>query len=69
MARLLIFLGIALIAAGVLWHLGLLKWVGRLPGDIRIERENFKFYFPFSTCILLSLSWMAISAVLRFFQK
>lgn len=30
-------------------------WIGRLPGDIRIERENFKFYFPITTLILLSL--------------
>jgi len=32
-----------------------LHWLGRLPGDIRIERENFKFYFPITTLILLSL--------------
>jgi len=29
--------------------------LGRLPGDIRIERENFRFYFPLATCLLLSL--------------
>lgn len=32
-----------------------LNWLGRLPGDIRIEKENFKFYFPITTMILLSL--------------
>jgi hypothetical protein len=32
-----------------------LHWVGRLPGDIRIEKENFRFYFPVTTMILLSL--------------
>ena len=32
-----------------------LPWLGRLPGDIRIERENFHFYFPLVTCLLLSL--------------
>jgi len=32
-----------------------LHWIGRLPGDIRIERENLRFYFPLTTMILLSL--------------
>ena len=32
-----------------------IPWLGRLPGDIRIERENFHFYFPLVTCLLLSL--------------
>ena len=32
-----------------------LNWIGRLPGDIRIEKENFKFYFPIVTMILLSV--------------
>ncbi len=32
-----------------------ISWLGRLPGDIRIERENFRFYFPVVTCLLLSL--------------
>ena len=32
-----------------------LHWIGRLPGDIRIERENFRFYFPIATMILFSI--------------
>jgi O-antigen/teichoic acid export membrane protein len=32
-----------------------LHWIGRLPGDIRVERENFRFYVPITTMILLSL--------------
>jgi hypothetical protein len=32
-----------------------LHWIGRLPGDIRIEKENFRFYFPITTTILISL--------------
>ena len=32
-----------------------LHWIGRLPGDFRIEKENFRFYFPLTTMILLSL--------------
>lgn len=66
MAKLLILLGIALILAGVLWHFGLLKWAGNLPGDIRIEKENFRFYFPLATCLLLSL---ALTFILKIFSK
>lgn len=32
-----------------------IPWLGRLPGDIRIERENFRFYFPLTTCLILSV--------------
>ncbi|MCC7401934.1 MAG: DUF2905 domain-containing protein [Chitinophagaceae bacterium] len=42
-----------------------LQWIGRLPGDIRIERENFRFYFPVTTMILLSLLITAIITVIR----
>jgi hypothetical protein len=44
-----------------------LNWIGRLPGDIRIEKENFKFYFPITTMILLSLAITAIIQVIRKF--
>jgi len=55
MSRLLILVGLLFLAAGLLW-----PWLsklpfGRLPGDISIERENFGFYFPLTTSILLSL--------------
>jgi hypothetical protein len=40
-------------------------WLGRLPGDIVIERENFRLYFPLATCILLSLMLTAIMWVAR----
>ena len=42
-----------------------LHWIGRLPGDIRIEKENFKFYFPITTMILLSLVLTALVWVVR----
>jgi len=50
--------GIGLVIAGIGLVVLLapsLPWVGRLPGDICIERENFRFYFPVVTCLLLSL--------------
>lgn len=55
MARWLIILGMVLVATGLLW-----PWIGklglgRLPGDIVVERENFRFYFPITTSILISV--------------
>ena len=44
-----------------------LNWVGRLPGDIRIERENFKFYFPIATMIIFSLLGTLIIWLIRKF--
>lgn len=53
----IIFIGIAIVVIGVVvWLLGdKLRWLGKLPGDIRIERENFRFYMPITTMILLSI--------------
>lgn len=62
--KVLIGLGVVFILLGLLaWALqGRLNWIGRLPGDIAIERENFRFYFPITTMLLLSL---LISLLLR----
>jgi hypothetical protein len=55
MARFLIVLGLAILIIGLLWpYLGKLG-LGRLPGDIVIERENGTIYVPVVTCLLLSL--------------
>ena len=55
MARFLIVLGLAILVVGLLWpYLGKLG-LGRLPGDIVIERENGTAYVPLATCLLLSL--------------
>ena len=54
--RTLLFVGLLIAVMGVLMLLGgQLPWLGRLPGDISIERDNFRFYAPFATCLLLSL--------------
>lgn len=58
LGRLLIILGIILIVTGVLLHYPhffSFFHLGRLPGDIRIKRGNFSFYFPLTTCIILSI--------------
>jgi hypothetical protein len=54
MARFLIVLGLAILVAGLLWPFLSRIGLGRLPGDIVIERENMTFYFPLMTCLLLS---------------
>jgi hypothetical protein len=53
----MIIIGAVLIIAGIVFHFGgdKLSWIGHLPGDIRIEKENVRFYFPLSTMILLSI--------------
>ena len=55
MARVLIPLGALILAVGLLWPYLSRLGLGRLPGDIVIERGNTTFYFPLMTCILISL--------------
>jgi len=63
----LILFGILLVVLGVLFSVGSkIPWLGRLPGDIYINRGNFTFYFPLATCILLSL---IITLVLYLFRR
>lgn len=51
----LIIGGILLVVIGLLANSGVLSWFGRLPGDIRIERENVRFYFPVISMIVVSV--------------
>jgi hypothetical protein len=55
MARFLIVLGLVILVVGLLWPYLTKLGLGRLPGDIVIERENTTYYFPLVTCLLLSL--------------
>ena len=54
MGKLLIMVGIALVIAGLAWPWLQKAGLGRLPGDIVIERENFKLYIPLATSLLVS---------------
>jgi hypothetical protein len=65
-ARWLIILGLVLIAAGLLWPIAQKLGLGRLPGDIMIERENFRLYVPIVTSLLVSL---VLSLVLWFLNR
>ncbi|WP_027531822.1 DUF2905 domain-containing protein [Bradyrhizobium sp. WSM3983] len=55
MARVLIVLGALILVVGLLWPYLSQLGLGRLPGDIVIERENTTFYFPLMTCLLVSV--------------
>lgn len=56
MPKLLILLGIALIAVGLAWLVGEKLGLGRLPGDIVVERDGFRLYIPVMTSIVISLA-------------
>lgn len=66
MRNILIFIGVIILAAGLLWPWLMKLHLGRLPGDIVIDRPNFKVYIPITTMILISL---LISILLRIFRK
>lgn len=53
--KMLITIGVVLLAVGLLWPWITRLGLGRLPGDILVRRENYSFYFPITTCILLSV--------------
>ena len=63
--RILIVVGIVLLVTGLLWPLIARLGLGRLPGDIVIERQNFRFYFPLVTSILVSVVLTALFWLFR----
>ncbi len=64
----IIVVGLLLVVAGVVIYFAgdKLNWLGRLPGDIRVEKGNFRFYAPLTTMIIISV---AVSLLIRIFQK
>jgi uncharacterized protein HemY len=63
----LIFLGLFLAVVGLIFSLGgKIPWLGHLPGDIYIQRERFTFYFPITTCLIISV---IITLVLYLFRR
>jgi len=71
LAKILIFSGIILVIAGLIIYFAgdKLCWLGHLPGDIRIEKENIKIYFPITTMIILSvLISLIIFIIKKLFQ-
>jgi uncharacterized membrane protein len=64
---LLIGLAVILIGAIIYFFHDRLHWIGRLPGDIRVEKDNFRFYFPITTMILVSVLLTIIIRLVRKF--
>jgi hypothetical protein len=65
-AKFLIIAGLVMVGLGLLWMVGERFGLGRLPGDIVVERGNFKFYFPLATSLVLSV---VISLLLWLFSR
>ncbi|HYM95215.1 MAG TPA: DUF2905 domain-containing protein [Chitinophagaceae bacterium] len=66
----IILIGVLIVVIGLLVYFfhDKLHWIGRLPGDIRVEKENFRFYFPITTMVLLSLLITAMIWIIRRFS-
>lgn len=67
MGSVLIALGIGLVVAGLLVSLGGFGWFGRLPGDIRIERDTVRVYIPFASMIVISIVLNLVFYLIRRF--
>lgn len=68
MAKLLMILGAVAFLLGLVWYFvpGLFGWIGKLPGDIRIEGENSRVFIPITSMIIISL---VLSILLNLFQR
>ena len=67
LGKFVVIIGVVITLVGlVMWSGFAPKWLGRLPGDIRIEREHSEFYFPIVTCIILSI---VLSLLLSIFRR
>lgn len=69
MGKYIMLIGVIIIIAGIIVYFfgDKLHWIGRLPGDIRIEKENVRFYFPITTMILFSLLLTILVRLFRHF--
>ena len=67
---LLVILGVVLAAIGLVWVFApSIPWLGRLPGDVVIERGNSRVSFPIATCILVSLVMTGVLWLIRYFSR
>ena len=66
----MIVIGVIMTLVGlVMWSGFAPKWLGRLPGDIRVEREDSAFYFPIVTCIVLSIVLSLLLSLFSIFRR
>ena len=67
--KILVVIGIILCILGLIFYFAgnKLNFIGRLPGDIRIEKDNFRFYFPITTMILISIIVTIVFKIIKKF--
>lgn len=66
----LVIIGLVIAAIGLMWALGSsFTWLGRLPGDVRVETGNVRIYFPIVTCIVISVLLTLFFWAVRLFQR
>ena len=66
LGKMLLLVGIILFLLGIIMMVGhKIPWIGKLPGDIVIRRDNFSLYFPFTSCIIISVILTLIFSLLR----
>jgi len=70
LGKFILIIGVIMTLVGLaMWSGFAPKWLGRLPGDIRIERENSVFYFPIVTCIVLSIILSLLLSLFSIFRR
>jgi hypothetical protein len=70
LGKFIVIIGVITMLVGlVMWSGFVPKWLGRLPGDIRIEREHSALYFPIVTCIILSIVLSLLFSLFSIFRR
>jgi hypothetical protein len=70
MGKILIITGAAIIVIGVAFlFIGKIPFFGKLPGDILVKRQNFTFYFPLATSIILSVAISLVLLLINYFRR
>lgn len=70
LGRVIIILGIVLVVLGSsIWFFGKLPFLGKLPGDIYIQKDNFSFYVPITTAILISILFSIVLTIVSNLKK
>ena len=70
LGKFILIIGVITTLVGlVMWSGFAPKWLGRLPGDIRIEREHSIFYFPIVTCVILSIILSLLLSLFSMFRR
>jgi uncharacterized membrane protein YidH (DUF202 family) len=65
LGKIVVIIGVVIVLFGILLWTGFGNWMGKLPGDIRLERGNSAFYFPVVTCIVISIVLSLLFSLFR----